>query len=339
MKLGRNDPCHCGSGKKFKNCCMNSVSQQHSQLLDDVQAMLAMNPNLSLDELNAALQHKVLDRNNQPHPDFCGVTPRQMANWLYAPFDELQWVTINTPDCLSASPVMRYLALILDEAMAQDGSFKATSKGNLPTKLVKQASGLLPEFAVAQFEYDKSISEFAGSNEDKFNALHYTRVLAEISGIIYQRSGRYHVKKSAQKQYQTLGVQAFFKPMLETAINKYHWGYLDRFEFDVDLRTFWLFMLWRIQRHHSVDQLVKEVMTAFPDLLLAFPTDGYFSPKRSLNMLIESRFIERFLQFWGFVTVDPKRYISAEPVARMVQVQPLLKQTFQFTIDSEKKSS
>ena len=23
-KIGRNDPCPCGSGKKFKNCCMNS---------------------------------------------------------------------------------------------------------------------------------------------------------------------------------------------------------------------------------------------------------------------------------------------------------------------------
>lgn len=23
-KVGRNDPCPCGSGKKFKNCCMNS---------------------------------------------------------------------------------------------------------------------------------------------------------------------------------------------------------------------------------------------------------------------------------------------------------------------------
>jgi hypothetical protein len=257
-----------------------------------------------------------------------------MANWLYAPFDQLQWVTISTPDSLSASPVMRYLALILDEAMAQGGSFKATSKGNLPTKLVRQASALLPEFAVAQFPVNISISEFAGSNEDKFNALHYTRVLADISGIIYLRSGRYHVKKSAQKQYQALGIQAFFKPMLEAAISKYNWGYLDGFEYDVDLRTFWLFMLWRIQSHSSVDQLVKEVMTAFPDLLLAFPTDDYCSPERNLSMLIESRFIERFLQFWGFVTINPRRYINAEPVARVVQVQPLLKQTFQFTINT-----
>lgn len=22
-KLNRNDPCHCGSGKKYKNCCQN----------------------------------------------------------------------------------------------------------------------------------------------------------------------------------------------------------------------------------------------------------------------------------------------------------------------------
>lgn len=334
MKLGRNDPCHCGSGKKYKRCCMNNVSKQHAQVFDDVDAMLAMNPNLSLDELNTALQYKVHERNNQPHPDFCGVTPTQMANWFSAPFDELQWVRISTPDDLSASPVMRYLALILEEAILQNGSFKATSKGNLPTKLVKQASELLPEFSVAQFECDISISEFVGSNEDKFNALHYTRVLSEISGIIYRRSGRYHVKKSAQKQYQALGIQVFFKPMLEAAISKYNWGYLDDFKYDVDLRTFWLFMLWRIQSHSSVDQLVKEVTRAFPDLLLAFPTDHYFSPETSLCMLIESRFIERFLQFWGFVIIDPRRYINAEPIPRLVQVQPFLKQTFQFTIDT-----
>lgn len=24
-ELGRNEPCHCGSGKKYKKCCMNEV--------------------------------------------------------------------------------------------------------------------------------------------------------------------------------------------------------------------------------------------------------------------------------------------------------------------------
>lgn len=29
-KIGRNDPCPCGSGKKFKRCCGNKASEEHS---------------------------------------------------------------------------------------------------------------------------------------------------------------------------------------------------------------------------------------------------------------------------------------------------------------------
>jgi len=28
-KVGRNEPCPCGSGRKHKNCCMNKDEQQH----------------------------------------------------------------------------------------------------------------------------------------------------------------------------------------------------------------------------------------------------------------------------------------------------------------------
>lgn len=332
MKLGRNDLCPCGSGKKYKRCCMNSASKQHAELFDDVEKIVTMNPNLGLDELNVVLKHRMDERNNRPNADFCGLSAAQMTDWLYTPFNELAWVTIRTPDDLSGSPVMRYLALILDEAMQNNGSFKATSKGNLPVKLVKQASDLLPVFAVAKDATRISINDYAGSNEDKFNALHYTRVLAEIAGIIYRRSGRYHVKKAAQKQYQSQGIHAFFQPMLEAAIYQYNWGYLDSWEHKVDLRTFWLFMLWRLQCHGCVDQLIDEVIKAFPDLLLECTPDEYSPPEQLLRALIESRFIERFLQFWGFVTVDPKRFFVQQDVARKVQIQDLLKQTFEFAV-------
>lgn len=91
-------------------------------------------------------------------------------------------------------------------------------------------------------------------------------------------------------------------------------------------------MLWRIQGHQSVAQLVQEVKTAFPICYL--PSQQLsLSPERYLSILIESRLIERFLQFWGVVIMDQRRSINAEPVARMDQVQPLLKQTFQFTMN------
>ncbi len=30
-KIGRNDQCHCGSGKKFKNCCIDKVQRESSR--------------------------------------------------------------------------------------------------------------------------------------------------------------------------------------------------------------------------------------------------------------------------------------------------------------------
>jgi len=310
---------------------MDVISKQHAQIFDDAEAVLTSNPALTLDELNMALQHRIHRRNTRPHEDFCGLSPNQVGNWLYSSLDALEGVTIHTPNELSASPVMRYLVLILDEAITNGGKFRATSKGNLPAKLVKQASACLPEFAVADYERDLSISEFAGNNEDSFNALHYTRVLAELAGLVYRRSGHYHVKVEAQKLYRSQGVAAFFKPMLEAAIHKYNWGYFDGFDYDIDLRPFWLFMVWRLQTHKSAERLTEEVIRAFPDLMRSIPANDYMTPEKGLSVLIESRFIRRFLEFWGFVTLDPRRYVEGEPLDRLVRALPMMTETFEFS--------
>jgi len=330
MKVGRNDQCPCGSGKKYKRCCMNVAEKQHTEIIDDINQTMAMNPNLSMDDLNLVIQRKTAERNNCPNEDFCGLTPTQMANWLYAPFSELKDVNITPPEDLAASPVMQYLALILEDAMPQAGSIKATARGNLPAKLVKQASELLPAFAVAKYQTLPSISEFTGSNEDKFNALHYTRVLAELAGFLYFKGGRFHVKKAAQKQYLSQGISAFFLPMLEAATSQYNWGYMDAWPSDIDVRTFWVFMLWRLQAHGSMETLNDEVCRAFPDLLQTLPEDGYASSQEQLATIIETRFVVRFLQFWGFVTLDPRMYVDGVKVTRELQIQPLLKQCFVF---------
>lgn len=331
MKVSRNDPCPCASGKKYKHCCIHTASEQHLALRDELAAVLAMNPELTFDELNLVAEKHVHNSNNQPHPDFCGLSPIQIYNWVHAPFKELDWVTINTPNDLSASPVMRYLELILDEAMDQGGSFKATIRGNLPAKLVKKASDLLPEFAIAKYKTNISISEYMGSNENKVNALHYTRVLAKIAGIIYFRSGRFHIKKTAQKQYLAQGVKAFFLPMLEAATTQYNWRYLDGWEDSADLRELWLFMLWRLQSHASVDQLCQELITAFPHLLNDLPEDEYSDPKETLGFIVEVRFVKRFLEYWGFVITNPMRFSKElERLPLNAEIQPLLTQTFKF---------
>ena len=71
---------------------------------------------------------------------------------------------------------MRYLDLMIQDALQQGGSFKATTRGNLPTKLVKQASALLPEFAIAAYEQEISISDYAGNKEDNVRAALHTGI-------------------------------------------------------------------------------------------------------------------------------------------------------------------
>src|SRR6267142_226287 len=39
-KIGRNDSCHCGSGKKFKKCCLLKVSQVRPPSAAETQAVL-----------------------------------------------------------------------------------------------------------------------------------------------------------------------------------------------------------------------------------------------------------------------------------------------------------
>lgn len=41
-KPKRNDPCHCGSGKKYKNCCQHKDQSQLSSKLGIIGAVIAV---------------------------------------------------------------------------------------------------------------------------------------------------------------------------------------------------------------------------------------------------------------------------------------------------------
>ncbi|RUO79967.1 SecC motif-containing protein [Idiomarina tyrosinivorans] len=332
MKNANKRICPCGSGKLFENCCMSKGLAMPAELHDAIQQTVSMNPNLSLDDLNVVLQKRVDEQNNKPQADFCGLSANQMTNWLYAPLSELKNVTIQTPSDLSASPVMRYLEVILDAIIEQGGALKATTKGNLPAALVKRASELLPEFALAEFNDTVSISDYAGSNEDKFNALHYTRVQAQLAGIIAIRKGKFQLTRWAQTQYPKLGINGFFPALLEAATKRYNWGYFDLWSEDIPLREFWLFMVWRIQKHGALEQLTEETAIAFPDVLDFFEDDKYQTPKEQLRSVIETRFLTRFLEFFGFVVVNPRIFNNGKRVPTDVRLLPMLAQTFQFSV-------
>lgn len=294
--------------------------------------MLAMNPTLTIDEINAFLASRTRSRNDQSLDDFFGKSPNQIQNWLYAPFSELTGLRIQVPSAIETSPVMSYLKLLIQFSLENGQAIKLTTKGNLPVKLVKQASALMTTFAQVDQDVPEGLNLFAGSQEEKLMALHYTRLLAELAGIFYKRSGRLQLKTSWVRQYQVAGVAPFFLPVLEAATRKFNWGYFDGYDQLPDLQLFCIFMIWRLQVRGSIESLVADLDRAFPAFIQQIVPTKFARSDELLARIIRCRFAERFLNFWGFVAFSPSTGVPASPFSteKRLSVQPLMREVFQF---------
>jgi len=74
MKTGRNDPCTCGSGKKYKHCCLSAscaVSDELSELLSEQDFD-------SMEEVQAATDSFMVNQNQQVQDDFLGLPSEQV---------------------------------------------------------------------------------------------------------------------------------------------------------------------------------------------------------------------------------------------------------------------
>lgn len=86
-KIGRNDPCPCGSGKKFKHCCMGRAHNPARELGRELEDLAADREFDSLEDFQAFADRFMAQRNQAPVDDFCGLSPDQMSKLLYAPLD------------------------------------------------------------------------------------------------------------------------------------------------------------------------------------------------------------------------------------------------------------
>ena len=62
-KLGRNEPCHCGSGKKFKKCCWNEVKSLAEDYVKEYQHLKDA-PNSEMIENTKGYTKQILDAYN-----------------------------------------------------------------------------------------------------------------------------------------------------------------------------------------------------------------------------------------------------------------------------------
>ncbi|MGC9424191.1 SEC-C metal-binding domain-containing protein, partial [Vibrio sp.] len=113
QKIGRNDPCPCGSGKKYKKCCLGKngdavpVGGASQGVQSELHQAIEGKEFSSLEEAQDFANQFMQQRNQRPMDDFHGLSPEQMSQILNYPFDSPQIAYF--PDSIESadqSPIM-----------------------------------------------------------------------------------------------------------------------------------------------------------------------------------------------------------------------------------------
>ncbi|MBE0511302.1 MAG: SEC-C domain-containing protein, partial [Gammaproteobacteria bacterium] len=78
MKIGRNDPCPCGSGKKYKQCCLQTDQQSFNparEINEELHQLLEGKQLNSLEAMQAEAERFIQARNQAPLSEFHGLSP------------------------------------------------------------------------------------------------------------------------------------------------------------------------------------------------------------------------------------------------------------------------
>ena len=337
MKIGRNDPCSCGSGQKYKNCCFLTERVEPITEHDDdvfaetraeIQELLQDGDFNSLDEANEVLSAHFNNINRTVNEDFSGLSPEQMSELLYHPFD--------SPDCLRfvwsfekeyEAPILILFSLLV-EAIGEDG-LKPTAKGNLPQRFCREAA-----HRYWGEELHKERTRFGKINkEDDFFDLHRTKIVAEMAGLIKKYRGKFILSRECQRILKLQGIMGVYPLLFKSYIQNYNWAYGDGYEefpFVQQSFAYTLFLLQRfIAQWQPQNFLEEKFIQAFPMLLEEFPPNDYFTSEQQLGSCYALRSIHRFADFFGLIEleeVDKDKYLSTYRVRKL----PLLDKVVSF---------
>ena len=334
MKIGRNDPCPCGSGKKYKRCCMSDHAADIPPLDPLAEAKAEINEFIegkqfsSLDDLQGQVQSFSQQRNQSPLDDFQGLSPEQMHRMLYFPFDTPRLVSF--PQVLptkTSAPAITLFSL-LAEAIGQKG-VKSTATGNLPRNFCREAAQAL----WGQEKY-RDKTKYGGINtETDFSELHSIRLTATIAGLIRKYRSRFVLTKKCSRILADHSMEGIYPLLLTAYVRKFNWAYRDRYpEFGFIQQSF-LFTLYLLFQHGSDWQpntfYEDCFLRAFPMVIESGESHPMSSPEETVRRCYTWRCLVNFTGFFGLAQVVP----ASEDILNReyrIKKQALLEQAVHF---------
>ena len=308
---GRNDPCLCGSGKKFKKCCLlkqEAIPFERGAAgasADLHHAMEGMQFG-SLNEVQAFVGRHTQQRNQRPLDEFHGLSPEQMHRLLHFPFTSPELVRF--PEVLDTKP---------------------TAKGNLPRKFCREAAP-----AYWGEEVYRENTRFGGINrEEDFLDLHITRLTAELAGFIRKYKGKFILSRNCRTLLAGKGLAALYPRLFKAYVERFNWSYRDRYPELRFIQTAFLFTFYLLMRYGDTwrphEFYEDSFLRAFPMLLDELPRHEIFTPEEEVRRCYTWRTLVHFVSFFGLAAVEP---VSDERFSHEYRVKslPLLRDTVQF---------
>ena len=179
LGIGRNETCPCGSGKKFKKCCLVKGGQGTNDPLGDLKSQLQDREYGSLEEAQAFIGQKIAERQVTGLDDFCGLNPDQVHRILSKPFESP--MIAKFPSLLAnepAGPIVRMAEQMF--AVMGTEKMRPTAEGKLPRKL---RSALAEGFLGSEIYKAKGYDQLA-IEEDHFPVLALFRWIMHFAGFL-----------------------------------------------------------------------------------------------------------------------------------------------------------
>jgi len=333
--IGRNDPCPCGSGKKFKHCCLGKENSTASNP-DAASTSEALRKALegrqfnSLEEAQTILDQITQQQNRRQLDEFHGLSPEQMHQMLNFPFASPGLVRF--PEMLNgipAAPILTLLKLLTD-AIGEQG-LKPTAKGNLPRNFCREAA--LTYWGEQRYQEN---TRYGGINQEQdFDDLHVTRLVAELAGLIRKYKGRFILSRDCRRLLAVDGMTAIYPKLFRAYVEQFNWAYRDGYPELRFIQSSFLFTLYLLMRYGNISrsQVFYEdaFLGAFPRLQEEVPPSQVISPDETVRLGYTWRTLVHFADFLGLATVEP---VSDELLCHEYRVKalPLLGQIVQFQL-------
>ncbi len=300
MKTGRNDPCPCGSGKKYKHCCLSVARAVNDELSD----LLSGQEFDSIEEVQAATDTLMAKQNQKPQDDFLGLSSEQIYRMLNFAYDTPELFQFS--EQLPIEPDAPILMLMEGIVSAiDDKGLKATkAKGSLPQKLCREVWG-----DYSKLYADDVFSSFHKVNkEDDFFELHVTRIVLELAGFLRKTRGRFYLTKKYQKIANKAGLKGLYPIIFRTYCREFNWGYWDHYNEVSFIQQSFLFTLYLLKQQGEKMTFTSiyedNFLRAFPMVVDEMDESSYSTPEEDLRCCYYSRAYKHFLVFLGLAELE-----------------------------------